>query len=229
MPSTSDDDATERSVLRAGLLLAGLVVVSLAVTATAVTGTLPGLGGDADEVAGAELASFETDAPRCGTHRSSNHSTSVRPDDGGYRLHINETLPVASRNSTLSADVETVGEGRYHLDVARTPGTRSTECYLEARFNATVELPRRGDYTLVFTIDRQYQELLYGGPGSAGASASNRVARPPSMNGSEWSAALNASDAYHADRTDGSTAGGEATGSDGTSGDRAGGSAGSSG
>lgn len=148
-----------------------------------------------------EVTSLETRAPRCGTHRSSNSSTAVQPADGGHRISINDTVPVATRDSELTADVAEVADNRYVLDLRRTAGTRSADCYLETRFDVTVTVPQRDDYTLLVTVDGTRIQRLVSEPGGSGVGSSNSDPRPPSMNDSEWAAALNASDEYFYNET----------------------------
>lgn len=203
---TDESSPQSRGKARIGLLVVlGMAAVLLAAGFAVATGTVPGLdnGGDG-AIEKTELATLQTQEPRCGTHRSSNSSTYSRPADGGVRLSINETVPVAARDSRLEADFREVGENRYLLDLQRTAGNRSTDCYLEMRFNATINMTQRDDYTLIVTVDRTYHELFYADPGHSGASGSNLDPRPPSMNDSEWAAALNASDDYFYNHTDGS-------------------------
>lgn len=210
----SDDSSTTGRSAGAALVALALAAVLLAAGAAVLSGTVPDVdtGGAADD-AEPELAGLQTQDPRCGTHRSDNSSTYSRPVDGGYQIGINETLPVAARDSTLDADLREVGPNRYRLDLRRVAGERRTDCFLEMRFDATVNLTQGDDYTLVVTVDRTYHSMLYADPGHSGATSSNRDLRPPAMNDSEWRAALNASDAHFENET-----GTHVSGSDGSGG-----------
>lgn len=230
--SDSPSTGTDASATKTTSIVLAAAVILLTAGAAFGMGVLPERGaGDDSTIQETELAGLQTQDPRCGTHRSSNRSTASHPADGGYRLSINQTVPVAARDSELTADFRKVGEKRYLLDVQRTAGNRSTDCYLEMRFEATINMTQRDDYTLIVTVDRQYHELLYADPGSSGASASDHDPRPPSMNDSEWEAALNASDEYFYDETGESSGSGEsgAGGDSATGGDSADGGGGAAG
>lgn len=203
---TDESFPQSRGQARIGLLVVlGIAAVLLAAGFAVATGTVPGLDGGGDgTIDETEIHSLQTQEPRCGSHRSSNRSSYSRPVDGGVRLSINETVPVAARDSELTADLDEVGENRYLLDLQRTPGNRSTDCYLEMRYNVTINVTQRNDYTLIRTVDRTFHGLEYADPGHSGASGSTLDPRPPSMNDSEWAAALNASDEYFHNHTDGS-------------------------
>lgn len=221
-----------RGQLKTGVLVVlGIAAVLLAAGFAVATGTVPGFdsGGDG-AIEKTELHSLQTQEPRCGSHRSSNSSTFSRPVDGGYRLSINETIPVAARDSELEADFDEVGDNRYLFDLQRTPGNRSTDCYLEMRFNATFNMTQRDDYTLIVTVDRIFHALEYGDRNSGGSYGTNLDPRPPSMNDSEWARALNASDEYFYNHTDGSATGsGDDGAAAGGAGDSGGGSGGAGG
>lgn len=164
-------------------------------------GNLPEQSGSGPPINATGLDTLQTQEPRCGTHRSSNSSTAVHPGNGGAQISINQTVPVAARDSELTADFRRVDDRRYLLDLQRTAGNRSTECYLEMRFTATVNTTQRDDYTLIVAVDGTRIQRLVSRPGGSGAGSSNLDPRPPSMNDSEWEATLNASDDYFYNET----------------------------
>jgi hypothetical protein len=206
--SLLDDETDSRRLLP--LALAGLAVVAVvAVAVVIVGGSGLGFGTDTGGINETELASLQTQEPRCGTHRSSNSSTYIRPADGGVKLSTNTTIPVAARDSELDATLDELGPHRYQLDLERTPGNRSTDCYLELRYNATINLTQRERYTIVVTHDDQFQALFYADPGQSGRYGTSSDPRPPGLTDAEWETALNASDRYFENRTDGGATGGE--------------------
>ena len=222
-------DESSRLFGPSAVLIVILVIVTSSVALTAGlaigSGGFLGSGGSGDGNERAELVSLQTFEPRCGTHRSSNSSSYVRPANDGVEISVNETVPVAAEDSELNAEVEKVGERRYLLDLQRTAGNRSTDCYLEMRYNVTVTVPDRNSYTLIRTVDRTFHALEYGDENSGGAYGSNVDLRPPSMSDAEWEAALNASDEYFYNDSRGHDSGSNS----GRDGDESGGTSGSGG
>jgi len=49
------------------------------------------------------------------------------------------------------------------------------------RYNVTVTLPDRNDYTLVRTVDRTFHAMEYGDRNSGGSYGTSHDPRPPSM------------------------------------------------
>jgi len=208
------DESALFSVYAVWVALLLVVTASLALTAGIAigSGSFTGSGGDGAAETAA-VTSMQTMEPRCGTHRYSNSSSALAPADPGFRLSINETVPVAARDSELDAHLDEVGEDRFVLDVRRTAGNRSTDCYLKMRYNVTVTLPDRNDYTLVRTVDRTFHAMEYGDRNSGGSYGTSHDPRPPSMSDAEWQAALNASDAYAENHTLGRESGSGSGGS----------------
>ena len=102
------------------LVLVG-AAVALAYSAPAFLGD--GAGGVGD----ASLASFETSQPYCGDPNTTSGSAFSRDIAGGQALVINDTVPVASNDTRVSATLEEFGPERYILQVTReTPERTAT-------------------------------------------------------------------------------------------------------
>ncbi len=169
---------------------------------------------------GAELDSFETVGTTCGDARSSNTTTSNVPVDGGRALSINTTVPVRSNATELDARLDEIGPHRYRLDIQRSGGSGVPDCYLETRYNATVNLSDEvtEDYTLLVTYDGVLVSGYYGDPGASGGAGG----LAPETRYAPW--ARNVSDARGGLGDDGTD-----DGSDGAGGSGGSGSAGGSG
>lgn len=133
--------------------LSAFAVVLLLLTAGCAS--LADLGRDPAAFEETGLASFETVETTCGDARSSNTSSYGRPVQGGRRLSINTTIPVRSRETTLDADLDRLAAHRYRLDIERVGGSGVPDCYLETRYNATLNLTDEltDGYTLLVTYD----------------------------------------------------------------------------
>ena len=151
--------------------LAALALVALLVTSGC--SALTDLAGPTSEPAfdETELGTFQTFDTECGDARTSNSSTVVRPGPGGQTLSINTTIPVRSNATDLSADLEEVGEHRYVLDVERRGGSGTPDCYLETRYNATVNVSDdvTDRYTLLVTYDGVLVSGYFADPNNAGS------------------------------------------------------------
>lgn len=147
----------------------------------------------------ATLAEFETANATCETHRHQNGTYTRRVEDGILYLSIDGEIPVAARDSTVTARVDTIGgndSGRHMLQLRRESGNRSADCYLETRYNATVAIPEPRDYTLLVTHDGHLREIHYIEGSGGGGWSTSEVEKPPGVNTTEWERALNASRAY---------------------------------
>lgn len=131
------------------LVVAALAVASVFVAGFAVETPLQSDDGF-DETA---LRSFETTDARCADPNVHNSSSRSRPAPGGRLLSVTDSIAVESRDATVSARLDEFGPGRHVLEVSRDPGTGSADCHLEIRYNATLNLTRPNDYTLVVTHD----------------------------------------------------------------------------
>lgn len=152
---------------------AHLAAVTLALlTVTAGCSAVTDVGGPPDAFETTGLDTLQTFEPTCGDARSSNTSAYSRPVPGGRKLSLNATVPVRSPATELTADFEELGEHRYRLDVQREGGTGVPDCYLEARYNATVNLTDAvaERYTILVTYDDVLVGVYYAGPDSAGSS-----------------------------------------------------------
>ncbi|MFC7228322.1 hypothetical protein N0B31_12980 [Salinirubellus salinus] len=149
--------------------LAAVALVALLVTSGC--SALTGLGPTDPAFGATELGSFQTFDTRCGDARTSNSSTVSRPVAGGRKLSVNTTVPVRSNATDLSADFERIGEHRYVLDVERRGGSGTPDCYLETRYNATVNLTDdvTDRYTLLVTYDGVLVSGHYADSDSSGA------------------------------------------------------------
>ena len=149
--------------------LAAVILALLTVTAgcSAVTGA----GGPSDAFETTELDTLRTFEPTCGDVRSSNTSGHSRPVPGGRKLSLNATVPIRSPATELAADFEELGEHRYRLGIQREGGTGVPDCYLEVRYNATVNLTDAvtDRYTLLVTYDDVLVGVYYADPNSAGS------------------------------------------------------------
>jgi hypothetical protein len=151
--------------------VAALAFVALLLTSGC--SALTGLGGPTSDPAfdETELGSFQTFETRCGDARTSNSSTVSQPVPGGRTLSVNTTIPVRSNTTDLSADLERIGEHRYVLAIERGGGSGTPECYLETRYNATMNITDdvADRYTLLVTYDGVLVSGHYADPDSAGS------------------------------------------------------------
>ena len=108
------------------VLFLGLVLVGAAV---ALALSSPALFGEpADGVEDANLASFETTEPFCGDPNASSGSALSHEVRGGEALVLNESIPVATNDTTVSGTLEQFGPERYVLQITReTPERTPTE------------------------------------------------------------------------------------------------------
>jgi hypothetical protein len=114
-------DSDHVLVLFLGLVLVG-AAVALAYTSPAV------FGGESDGVGGASLTSFETADAYCGDPNTTSGSTFTRDAPAGEALVINQSVPVPTNDTTVSASLEEFGPRRYILAVTReTPERTPTE------------------------------------------------------------------------------------------------------
>ena len=133
-------DSDHVLVLFLGLVLVG-AAVALAYSSPAV------FGGDTDGIGGASLASFETTDVYCGDPNSTSGSTLSRDIRGGEALVFNQSVPVPSNDTNLSASFEQFGPQRYLLEISREtpeptptttpPPTPDTETGTATPVNAT--------------------------------------------------------------------------------------------
>jgi hypothetical protein len=151
---------------------AHFAAVSLAfLTVTAGCSAVTDVGGPPDAFETTGLDSFQTYEPTCGDARSSNASAYSRPAPGGRKLSLNTTVPVRSPATELTADFETLGEHRYRLAIQREGGIGVPDCYLEVRYNATMNLTDAvaDRYTILVTYDDVLVGVHYADPDSAGS------------------------------------------------------------
>jgi hypothetical protein len=146
-----------------GAALAVLVVGGLALGAVAVVGL--GADGAIEETA---VANFTVTTPECDDPRRHNVSTRSVPYEGDRRLVINNTVPVNHLDTTLEADLRTVGPERYLLNVQRVAGDDPADCYAEARYNATLNVSDPERYTVVIAYDGRVRHVTSSDPGSSG-------------------------------------------------------------
>lgn len=107
------------------VLFLGLALVGAAVSIAFASPTL--FGGESDGITDASLASFETTEPYCGDPNTTTGSTLTRDVTGGQALVINETIPVASNETEVTAEFDTIGTQRYILEISReTPEPTAT-------------------------------------------------------------------------------------------------------
>ncbi|WP_424019184.1 hypothetical protein ACOZ4N_06845 [Halorientalis pallida] len=202
MPIESNllDDGGRPRWLAAAVVVGALLVLSLVLGfAVAVADFSAGAG----DTAAANVTSVETSEAHCGTHLRQSGSEAQRTAGGTTYLSLNGTLPVAAVDSEVTATVDEIGEHRYRLDLRRSPGNRTEDCYLERRYNVTVALPDTREFTVLVTHDGFLREMTYRTRWGGGGWSTSAVARPPSMNESAWARALNASEAYARNRSDG--------------------------
>lgn len=215
----------------------------LGVAALALLTVTAGCSGLADLAPGGTDPAFEstgldsvrTFGPECGDPRSKNVSSYSRPVPGGRKLSINSTIPVRSNATRLEADLDEVGPHRYHLAIERTTaadaegdgGTGADAeadpdagCYLETRYNATVNLTDEvvDRYTLLVTYDGVLVSGYYADPDGSGASSG----LAPASRHSPW--VRNATD-RQPDDGDGAAGGDGGDAAGGSSGGAGGGSA----
>ena len=157
--------STPRHVAPAVALCLALVTAGCAVS-------VPGFGSTDPAFEESGLDSLRTTEPACGTPRSSNTSSVSRPVPGGRKLSINTTIPVRSRDTELEASFEELAPGRFELAIERTGGSGAPDCYLETRYNATVNLTDdvADRYTLLVTYDGVLVAAYFSDPGGSGAS-----------------------------------------------------------
>ena len=149
------------------------LALCLALLTAGCAGSVPGLGSASDPAfESSGLDSLRVTGPTCGTPRSSNSSSVSRPVPGGRKLSINTTIPVRSRHTELDASFEELGPHRFELAIERTNGSGTPECYLESRYNATVNLTDdvTDRYTLLVTYDGVLVAMYTADPGASGAS-----------------------------------------------------------
>ena len=147
------------------------LALCLALLTAGCAGSVPGFGSASDPVFEEPgLDSLRTTEPTCGDP-SSNVSSYSRPVPGGRKLSVEADLPVRSRGTELEASFEELGPGRFELAVERTNGSGVPECYLETRYNATVNLTDAvtDRYTLVVTYDGVLVAVYFGDPDGSGA------------------------------------------------------------
>jgi hypothetical protein len=157
--------STPRRVVPTLALCLALVTAGCAVS-------VPGLGSTDPAFETSGLDSLRTTEPTCGTPRSSNTSSASRPVPGGRKLSINTTIPVRSRETEVEASFEELAPGRFELAIERTGGSGAPDCYLETRYNATVNLTDEvvDRYTLLVTYDGVLVAAYFSDPGGSGAS-----------------------------------------------------------
>jgi hypothetical protein len=195
MPIDSNLLDDGRSSRHAALVVVGALLVLFLVLgfAVAVSDFSAGEG----EGSVANVTNIETSDAACGTHQRQSGSEAQRTAGGTTYLSLNGTIPVAAADSEVTAQVDEIGENRYRLNLQRSPGNRTADCYLEVRYNVTVAIPRAQEYTVLVTHDGFLKEMTYRTRRGGGGWMTGEVTRPPSMNESTWEHALNASEAYN--------------------------------
>jgi len=168
------DVKSEHVLIGAATVLAVVAVASVLVAGFAVDTPLQNDDGF-DETT---LHSFETTDARCTDPNVHNSSSRSRPVPGGRLLSINDSIAVDGRDTTVSAEVYEFGPGRYVLAVSRDPGTESAGCHLDIRYNATLNLTRPKDYTLVITHDDRLVGGHYGEKNGGGSFSKGRAVGP---------------------------------------------------
>jgi hypothetical protein len=202
MPTDSNllDDSGQSRWL-AALVVVGALAVLFLVLGFAVT--VPDFSAGTGTRAAVNVTSLETSAAGCGTHQHQSGSESQRTADGTTYLSLSGTIPVAAADSAVSARIDEIGEKRYRLNLQRSPGNRTADCYLEVRYNVTVAIPETREFTLLVTHDGFLTEMTYRTRRGGGGWTTGDVARPPGMTDSAWDRALNASEAYYRNHSDG--------------------------
>lgn len=149
-----------------------VLALCLALLTAGCVGSVPGLGSTDPAFEESGLDSLQVTEPACGTPRSSNSSSVSRPVPGGRKLSINTTIPVRSRHAELDASFDELGPHRFELAIERTNGSGTPECYLETRYNATVNLTddTTDRYTLLVTYDGVLVAAYFADPDGSGAS-----------------------------------------------------------
>lgn len=113
-------DSDHVIVLFLGLLLVG-AAVALAYSSPA------GLGGESDGFGGASLASFETTDAYCGDPNSTRGTAITEDVSDGEALVLNQSIPVPTNDTDVSASLEEFGPQRYVLTLTReTPDRTAT-------------------------------------------------------------------------------------------------------
>jgi hypothetical protein len=167
--------------MRTAIAVAALAV-ALCVTllAALVLGTLLGFvpvpefsDGGYDETT---LHSLETTGPACPAERPAPDGVHSRPSEDGRRVSVVGNVSVEGERTGVDASLSEVGPGRYHLSLSRTAGAPAPDCPAETRYNATMNVSRPDDYTVIVTLDGEYRRTLWSESnavsGSAGASRS---------------------------------------------------------
>lgn len=190
-----------RSRLPAALVVLGALLVLFLVLGFSVA--VADFSAGAGEGSGANVTNIETSDATCGTHQRQFESEVQRTAGGTTYLSLNGTIPVAGADSEVTARVDEIGENRYRLDLRRTPGNRTEDCYLDVRYNVTVAIPETREYTVLVTHDGFLKSVTYRTGRGGGGWSTGEIARPPSMNDSAWNRALNASEAYERNRSAG--------------------------
>lgn len=188
------------------------LALCLALLTAGCAGSVPGLGSTSDpafEESG--LDSLRTTGPACGDP-ASNVSSYSRPVPGGRKLSVEADLPVRSPGTELEASFRELGPHRFELAVERTNGSGSPECYLETRYNATVNLTDAvaDRYTLLVTYDGVLVAVYFADP--EGSGAGHGLA--PESRHAPW--VRNVTDAGESGGAGGSGSGSSAAGGDGT-------------
>lgn len=134
-------------------------------------GSVPGFGSVDPAFEESGLDSLQATGPTCGTPRSSNVSSVSRPVPGGRKLSINTTIPVRSRHTELEASFDELGPHRFELALERTGGSGVPGCYLETRYNATVNVTddAADRYTVLVTYDGVLVAAYFADPDGSGA------------------------------------------------------------
>jgi len=148
------------------------LALCLALLTAGCAGSVPGLGSPDPAFEETGLDSLRATGPTCGTPRSSNVSSTSRPVPGGRKLSVETTIPVRSRGTELEASLEELAPNRFRLAIERTNGSGVPDCYLETRYDVTVNLTDDATdrYTLLVTYDGVLVGGYYADPGSSGAS-----------------------------------------------------------
>jgi uncharacterized membrane protein YgcG len=149
-----------------------VLALCLALLIAGCAGSVPGLGSTDPAFEESGLDTLQVTEPTCGTPRSSNSSSVSRPVPGGRKLSINTTIPVRSRHAELEASFEELGPHRFELAVERTNGSGVPDCYLETRYNATINLTDdvTERYTLLVTYDGVLVAAYFADPDGSGVS-----------------------------------------------------------
>lgn len=166
--------------MRTPTLLASLAIIAVASIAIGVAaGGVPGVAlpwestaPEGPRITETELHDFTATEPTCSNPHTGNESVVSHALPGGRRLSFQDNVTVAKRGTNLTARFEKIAPRRYHLALERRPAGESTDCNLELRYNATMNVSTPDSYTIVVTVDGKLETVLWSTPHAAGSNES---------------------------------------------------------